>query len=64
MTIAYETYGSLAPDPELKLVAVVVWVDPGSCDVVVDDMVIVVVLGLPKRVVLDVVVVTIVLVIG
>ena len=49
----------------VKLVAVVVWVDAGSCDVVVDDMVIVVVLGLPtNEFVVDVVVVTIVLVIG
>ena len=49
----------------VKLVAVVVWVNAGSCDVVVDDMVIVVVRVLPAKIlVADVVVVTIVLVIG
>ena len=45
----------------VKLVAVLVEVDPGSCDVVVVDLVIVV---LPPRKLVDVVVVTIVLVIG
>lgn len=48
----------------VKLVAVVVWVDPVSGDVVVVVVVIVTGVGLPRRVVVDVVVVTIVLVIG